>query len=391
MIQGVEDPCEGARVRRCQVRRRQAGPYDPAMDIRQVAVVCALCALCALVACRGAEEPVADAPRSTVVSVATVRKGELRDVANASGTIVPSSVADVTIYAPELADIVELPKKVDDPVQTGDVLVRFDIPSVNQEAAMLQLQVIEAQARLDRAQAELTRQTSLFERGITSRNAYDESRLEHSAAESALSAARSRVDSARPTQDRSIVRATFPGVVAELWHEEGDTVRPDTNDPIIRVVDPTKVQVSLQLPVVQLARVVAGQTAIVRAIAGVADEEAVVASKVQSVDPTAPTGEVRLNFVNPATLTVDTPVSVEILLERRPDALIVPVQAIARDDFGSFVMVADESGLARRRDVQVGLVAGQLAQIVNGVNDGERVILTSPADLVDGEPIAIAR
>jgi RND family efflux transporter MFP subunit len=350
----------------------------------------AVVALLPLAAC-GGDEPVAEAPRATVVTVATARTDELRDVAHASGMVVPSTTADLTIYATEPAEVAELPKKLADPVQTGDVLVRFDIASLNQELAALQLDVIEAQSRLDRAQADLTRQTSLFERGITSRNAYDASRLEHSAAETGVAAARARLDTLRAGQTRSVVRATFPGVVVGVWHEEGDAVRPDASDPIIRVVDPTRVQVAVQLPVIQLARVVAGQTAVVRAIAGAADEQAIVASKAQSVDPTAPTGEVRLSFVNPATLPVETPVSVEILLERRPGSIVVPSQAIGRDDLGSYVMVAGDDGLAQRRTVRVGLVTPQLTQVAEGLMEGERVILSNPGEIEDQEPIAISR
>lgn len=342
------------------------------------------------IACGGAE-PVDEGPRATVVTVATVRTNELRDVANASGTIVPATAADVTIFATEPAEIAAMPKKLGDEVVTGDVLVRYDIASLNQELAALQLEVIEAQSRADRARADLARQTSLFERGIASRNVYDASRLEQSAAELALGAARDHFEALQASQVRGVVRATFSGVVVGVWHEEGDAVRPDSSDPILRVVDPTRVQVAVHLPVVQLAKIVVGQTAVVRAIAGVSDEAATVASKAQLLDPTAPTGEVRLSFVNPATLPVDTPTSVEILLERRPGALVVPSQAIGRDDVGSFVMVAGDDGLARRRDVRLGLVTPQLIQVTEGVMEGERVILTGLYEVEDGEPVTISR
>ncbi|ODS53951.1 MAG: hypothetical protein ABS36_12165 [Acidobacteria bacterium SCN 69-37] len=353
---------------------------------------CALAfvALVPLAAC-GGREPAVEEARPTVVSVAAARTDELRDVASVSGTIVPSSVADLTIYAPEAAEILELPKKPDDPVQIGDVLVRFDIASLNQELAALELEVLDAQSRFDRAQSELTRQADLFARGIASRNAHEDAKLAQATAESALGAARNRLDTARAGQTRSVIRATFSGVVAGLWHAERDTVRPDPSDPIIRIIDPSRVQVSVQLPIVQLARVVPGQTATVRAIAGAVDEEATVASKAQLIDPAAPTGEVRLNFVQPATLPLDTPVSVSILLDRRAEAVIVPTQAVIRDEAGTWVMVAGEDGIARRRAIRQGLVAGQLTQIADGLSDGERVIISTPADIVDGEAIAIAR
>jgi membrane fusion protein (multidrug efflux system) len=109
------------------------------------------------------------------------------------------------------------------------------------------------------------------------------------------------------------------------------------------------------------------------------------------IDPTAPTGEVRLNFANPATLPVDPPVSVAILLERRLGALIVPSQAVARDDFGPYVMVAGDDGLAHRRDVQLGLVAGPLTQVTNGIIEGERVILAGLEEVEDGTPVTLSR
>lgn len=344
-----------------------------------------------LTAACSADAPVDEGPRATVVTVAAARAGELRDVANASGTVVPSTAADVTIHALEPAVLSELPKQVGDPVEVGDVLARFEVASLNQEIAAAELQLLEAQSRFDRAQSNLTRQSSLFDRGITPRNAYDASRLEQSAAENALALARDRLDAVRAGQSRTSVRAAFSGVVAAVWHEEGDHVRPDPSDPIIRVIDPTRVQVAVHLPVMQLARVAPGQVATVRAIAGAIDEEAVVASKVPASDPSAPTGEVRLTFSNAATLPLDTPVSVEILLERRPGALTVPPEAIGRDEAGSFVMVAGEDGLAQRRDVRLGLVTPQQVQVTSGLIEGDRVILIGLNEVEDGSPVVVSR
>lgn len=348
--------------------------------------------LCTVAAgCGNAGAPAYERPTATVVTVATAQIRELRDVANAPGVIVPAAVADLTVYAPEMAEIVDLPVQADQPVEAGDVLVQFDIASLNQELAAAELGEIEAQARLDRARTELSRQTDLFERGITSRMAHDAARLEHSAAETALTLARNRLEAVRAGQDRAVVRAPFSGVVVAVWHQKGDIVRPDRSDPILRLIDPTRVQVAVQLPVAQLARVLPGQAATVRAIAGLEDEPAVVASKTEALDPTAPTGEVRLSFTNPATLPLDTPVSVEILLDRRADALVIPLQAVNRDVSGPYVMVAGPDGLAQRREVRLGLATSDLVEVVTGLEPGEQVIVAGLQDVEPGMPIAIGR
>lgn len=344
-----------------------------------------------LQACGGGAVEENQTESRVVVTVATATRGDLQDVANLSGVVVPSRAADLTIYATEDASIAELPKKESDAVAIGDILVRFEIPSLTQELAAMQLEVIESTTRLDRANTELKRQTELFERGITPRVTYDSARLEQSAAESGLNSSAMRLDALKKGDARSVVRATFPGVVMSVFHAPGDTVRADTTDPIMRVVDPTRVQVAVQVPVAELARVVAGQLATIRAIAGDISEPATVASKAQTVDPSAPTGEVRLAFISAATLPLDTPVSVELVLDRRSNTILVPAQAVRRDDLGTFVMVAGDDGLAHRQPVAVGLTTAQFAQISGGLEEQTRVILPGVEEISDLTPIMLSR
>jgi membrane fusion protein, multidrug efflux system len=340
--------------------------------------------------CHGAAEPAAESNRPVAVSIAVARVSTLRDVATASGTVAPASTADVTIFSSDLAQIVELPKKEEDTVAVGDVLVRLEIASVAQELAALQLDVMEASNHLDRARSELARQTNFFERGLTSRNDFDASRVALSAAEMSQAQAKARMDAAQASEDRTLVRAKFSGKVMKVWHAVGDAVRAGSDDPILRIIDPTRVQVSLQLPIAQLARVIPGQAATVTAIGGV-PEPAIVVGKVGTTDASAPTGEVRLGFTNPATLPLDTPVSAEILFDQRTNTLLVPAAAVTRDDAGYYAMIVGDDLRAHRRDVQLGLTTKEAAQVTNGLAIGDRVITTGLADVTDGSPIVISR
>jgi membrane fusion protein (multidrug efflux system) len=134
--------------------------------------------------------------------------------------------------------------------------------------------------------------------------------------------------------------------------------------------------------------VVPGQTAIVRPLLG-GEEPATVAFTPAVTDPGAATGEVRLTLQNPVSLPIDTPVSVEILLDVRTDVLVVPTAAVQRDDLGAYVMIAGDDGLAHRREVRAGLVAGELAQIVTGLEADESVIVSGVTDESEGLPIVI--
>jgi RND family efflux transporter MFP subunit len=172
---------------------------------------------------------------------------------------------------------------------------------------------------------------------------------------------------------------------------EGDTVSGGQADPILRVVDPSRVQVSVQLPVAQLARIVPGQAATVRAFDVATPFAATVATKPAILDPNAPTGDVRLTFDQPATLAIDAPVSVEILLEQRAGAVVVPTDAIVRENGATFVVVAGDDQRAHRRDVRVGLSTRTLTQIAAGLAPGERVIVGGLSDVAEDARISFSQ
>jgi hypothetical protein len=113
--------------------------------------------------------------------------------------------------------------------------------------------------------------------------------------------------------------------------------------------------------------------------------------KIAPTDPAATSGEIRLSFINPATLLVDTPVSASIVFDQRAAALVVPAATVGHDGQGSFVMIAGDDLKAHRRDVRIGLVTRELAQVTGGLSAGERVIVTGAADVVEGTSIVLAQ
>lgn len=342
-------------------------------------------------ACRRA--PAADTTQAPVVAVgvAAARIDTLRDVATASGVVVPSSAGDWVVYAPEPGEVAELPHKEGDTVAIGDVLVRFEIASLTQEMAARQLELTDAQAKSDRAKSEAVRLAGLFDRGLAARAALESARNAQTLAEAAAGQAAAQLQLATVGLERATLRARFPGTIAKIWHQPGEMVTGATDDPVMRVIDQTRLQVSLQLPTPQLARVFQAQTAVVRAIAGAADEPALVANKPGATDPNAATGEVRLSFVQPSTLPLDTPVSAEILLDQRTGALVVPAVAVQRDGANAFVVVVGDDLRAHRRDIRLGLVTRDQVQVVNGLTPGERVIVSGLADVVEDMTVAVAR
>jgi len=342
------------------------------------------------VSCSHGTEPENAGPDPVSVVTAVARVGTLVDRATATGNVVPALAADWTIYAPDTAQIVELPKKEGDAVAAGDLLVRFDIAPITAEVSRSDLALAQAKARLDEAKTELTRISALGDQGLVARTVVDAARGAVLDAQSAVNRATGEVATAKAHLAQTMVQARFAGVVDKVWHVEGEVVAGTDGDPVIRVVDPTRLQVVAPLPMSDLMRISPGMAATITP-AGAPDEAGTVVMRSTIADPTTRTADLRINFAGPTTLTMGTPVSVDIVIDTHPDLLIVPRAAIQHDDETSFVYVAGADNLAHRRAVQVGIGTTIQAQILSGLAAGDRVVTSGFDQLSDGMPIVIAR
>lgn len=354
----------------------------------RTAIAIAIVALAAA-GCRGtADADAASAGGGIAVTTVAARLGNVRDVVLSPGTVVPSAIADFLVTAPEPAEIAELPLNEGDEVKAGDLLVRLEIPSITHELATRQLEMIEAESRLDLAKKDFERQSKLFEQGIASRNAWDNSRLALSSAEANLSGVRTKLDAARALEARTVIRARFAGVVAKRFKFQGQAVGGGESDPIMRVVDTTKLQVVTQVSIGDSMRIQPGQPGQIQTGAGL--EPAIVAMKSPPATINATNVDVRMNFVAPTTTPLDSPVQVEIVIEERKDVLVVPAEAVQKVDGGAFVWVVNTNSQATRRDVGVGMTSGKMTQITSGLAVGDAVIVTGLPQLEEGVAVAVS-
>jgi RND family efflux transporter MFP subunit len=314
----------------------------------------------------------------------------LRDTLTISGVVVPAGAADLLVYAPEAARVVELPKAEGDTFESGDLLARFDVSTITAEVEARERELNEAMSRAAAATAEEARLAGLHDRGVIARNVYEASKTARLSAEASLNQARTQMESAKLLQERTIVRARFKGVVLKRWHSEGDLVAGGSQDPVLRAVDPTRIQAAIEVTPSQLGRIVPGQAATIQTGPGSA-EPATVAVRPPALDGGPPRVEVRVAPVGPLTLPLESPVQVEIVLDERPQVIVVPSGAILKDDQVTYVMVAGSDNRAHRRDVQVGLQARGLTHVTSGVNPGDLVIVGGLDTIADGSAISVSR
>jgi RND family efflux transporter MFP subunit len=324
------------------------------------------------------------------VSVITVAPGKLEGIVVAAGTVAAAPGADWTIVAPETARILEIPKAEGDPVKPGDLLVRFEIPSLSTDVTNRRAEVQQAQARVDNAQASVTRLTVLVDHGVAAQKELEDARRELAEATAARAQAISASENAGVLASRTVVRARFAGVIARRTHNPGDMVEASASDPILRVIDPSRLQVVAAVAIADLARVRAGSAA--RILIPGADEPGAgrVLTRPAAVDAGGVSADVRIAFAGATRLAAGTPVRVEIVAEEKPSTLAVPAAAVLSEADETYVIVA-AANKAQKRKVTVGLKTPKMIEITGGLVAGEQVVVKGQQGLPDGATIAIAK
>lgn len=325
------------------------------------------------------------------VSVEAAKVETLVANLSVSGTIVPAPGADWVITAPAQGTIAELPKSEGQSVRQGDLLVRFDIPSLAADVAARKADVDQARGKVTTTEAAVTRLSGLVKEGIAAQRELQDATQAHVEAEAALQQASSASTAANALAERATVRARFDGVVSKRWHNPGDLVDGAQSDPILRVVDPAHLQAVAAVPLADLARVAVGQPATVTGPAGGQGDPATVFSKPAQVEAGSATADVRLTFHGVTHLPVGAAVKVDITAEQKPNVLTVAAAAVVRDGADTFVMVAGADGKAHKHPVKTGLVSAERVEILSGLAAGDQAIVRGQDGLPDHAAIQVVK
>jgi RND family efflux transporter MFP subunit len=337
-----------------------------------------------------------DAPEEveseTVVPVTAMPAdtGSITAEARATGIVAPAPGAELLVIAPEPARIVDMPKAEGDTVKRGDILVRFEIPSTAAEVSKQEAETKRAQARIDNARAALARAKDLFDRGVAARKEVEDATKELADAEADLAAAQAATVAAGAIAARSVVRATFDGIVAKRSHNPGDLVEATASDAVLRVVDPRRVEVIASVPIADALGIrVDAPARIVDASSSAGDDSLKVVARPAAVQSGTATVAVRLSFAKSTRYPVGAPVQVAIETDTHKNAVLVPASAVVREGEETAVFVV-ENQMAKRREVKTGFENNDHVEILSGVTTGEMVITSGQNGLPDGATVTLA-
>ncbi len=349
-----------------------------------VALVCLFAGACS-------RDSADEVDSETIVPVTTepAITGTIQASISVTGTVTAAPGADQVVIAPQPSRILAIPKAEGDRVSSGDVLVQFEIPSLSADVASRRAEVARAEARLTSARAAQTRAHDLFDRGVAARREVEDADRELADAQAGLQEATATLGAALTSAGLATVRAQFSGVVARRYHNVGELVDATASDPVMRIVDPTRLEITAAVPIPEAPHVVVGATGHMKNPAGEGEIGLKVVSRPAAVDANTATVPIRMSLAANGVAPVGTPVQITIDTEARHDVVLVPTEAVMREADETAVFVAN-GDKAERRLVTLGLSDAAHTEIKSGIKAGEPVIVKGQAGLPDGAKITTA-
>ncbi|MGY0798660.1 efflux RND transporter periplasmic adaptor subunit [Lysobacter sp. A286] len=258
-------------------------------------------------------------------------------------------------------------------VQAGQVLVRLD-------SDRARLQLAQAAAQLGKLQNQFERAKTLAAEQLIAASDYDQIRYDLANAKAANKMAQLELSYAS-------VKAPISGVVALVTPKAGNFVQ--INTPIVRIVDTSRLEATLNVPERELSVLKPGQEAQLRVDALPGKSFVGIVDRVSPVvDAGSGTFRVIIRFDGVGILRPGMFGRISIDYDQRANALVVPRVALLEDQGDPAVFLLKDGKVART-PVQLGYMDGNWAEIRGGLSLGDRVVVAGKSALRDGSAVAV--
>lgn len=305
--------------------------------------------------------------RAERIATVAVMRGSIAEAVYATGSVEPVIWAKVLPLV--RTRIVEHCRCEGKPVKKGDVLARLDDSGA-------QADLKQAEAKRVFAAAEMARQTDLFKRGITTKQALERSQTD-------LLQVDRQIDALKARLRDYLLLSPADGVVLRSDAQVGDI--PATTDTLFTVGEPAPLRVVGEVNEEDIPRVKLGQKALLR------NEGFPAQALESSVDAITPKGDaaaktfrVYLALPDNTPLRIGMNVEANIIVADKKDALLVPSEAIREPGTPRASVFVMRDGKLRAVPVTTGIRGARAWEVSGDVKEGDTLAAPLKPEFRDG-------
>ena len=334
---------------------------------------------------------------------AEVIRGNLEQTITALGKLQPKDYVDVGVQVSGQLKVIHVDYGSE--VKKGDLLAEIDpkvyqarVDSDEAELMILEAQLAQSQAQLDLARQQDARNQRLWKSKAVSEDTMQSSMAALAVAEAALKALEAQLDQARSTLDAdranldyTKIYAPMDGTVVDILARQGQTLNANQSAPLVlRVADLDTMTVWAEVVEADVVRITVGMPVHFSTL-GMPDRQW--QGTVRQILPTPEVVndvvlyKVLIDVDNPDHLLM-TEMSAQVffVLGQANDVLLVPLAALETVPYDESLRLAKVAapGGAEEREVWIGLTDRNKAEVLNGLQEGDRVLLPVPKEKAEG-------
>jgi membrane fusion protein, multidrug efflux system len=324
------------------------------------------------------------ANRPVPVQVATVQQRSVPIYLTGLGSVTPYNT--VTVKARVTGELMRVNFTEGQEVKKGAELMTIDPRPYQAIVDQARGQLARDQAQLNNNQAEFNRYKALYSEGVTSKEQLDTYASNLGQFQGAIKTDQANIDAALLNVTYCHITSPIDGRVGLKLVDAGNVITANTTNLIVvNQFQPIAVNFTLpedQLPKV-LAKLHADHQMPVEAYDR-SDTTHIASGQLLTADNQidATTGTDKLKGVFPNKDEVLFPnqfVNIRLVLEQRPNAVVVPAAALQHGTQGDFVWLVKPDHTAQMQVIKVDLTQGNSVIIASGLKGGE-VVVTDGAD-----------
>jgi membrane fusion protein, multidrug efflux system len=334
------------------------------------------------------------ARRSTAVVIATAHQGNMPVTLRGLGSV--AAFQTVTVRSRVDGQLVNVAFREGQFVHQGDLLAEIDPRTYQVQLAQAEGQLARDQAQLKDAQVNLERYKQLFSDQVIARQQLDTQASLVGQFEGAIQGDKAAIDQAKLQLVYCRITAPLSGRIGLRQVDQGNIVHASDATGIATITQLQPIAVLFSIPEDYLPQVLKRLRANPNLPVDAYDRNGTeklangtLLTVDNQIDPTTGTSKLKAVFNNSDnTLFPNQFVNVELRLDTRQGAIIVPAAAVQRGPQGSFVYLVKE-GKAFVRPVTTGLSQGNDVSIDKGLASGDQVVVDGADKLTDGTKVDI--
>lgn len=324
------------------------------------------------------------ANRPVPVQVSTVQQRPVPIYLTGLGSVTPYNT--VTVKARVTGELMRVNFKEGQEVRKGTELMTIDPRPYQAIVEQARGQLARDQAQLNNNQAEYNRYKALYSEGVTSKEQLDTYASNLGQFQGAIKSDQANIDAALLNVTYCHITSPIDGRVGLKLVDAGNVITANTTNLIV-VNQFQPIAVNFTLPEDHLPKVLAKLNADHQMAVEAYDRSDTthiatgqLLTADNQIDPTTGTDKLKGVFPNKdEVLFPNQFVNIRLVLEQRPNAVVVPAAALQHGTQGDFVWLVKSDRTAQMQVVKIDLTQGNNVIIANGLTGGEMVV-TDGAD-----------